>query len=149
MMTQTLQHHLLTFLNWRYAPVVLLVVWLGVIFFFSAQTTIGAKPGITFEVVLRKIAHFFEFFILTFLVYKTADTYRPGKGERNLWIAVIGAVLYAVSDELHQSMVPGRRAAGIDVMIDSFGVFMMAILIILERERQGGKSAKTLFFTLS
>ncbi len=148
MTAQAVRQKVAAFLDWRYAPVILLVLWLGVIFFFSAQTTIGAKPGITFEVVLRKIAHFFEFFILTFLVYKTAATYRPKAFTRNMWIAVICSILYAMSDELHQGVVPGRRAAVIDVMIDSFGVLMMALFMILERERQRGRSAVTRFFTV-
>ena len=40
---------------------------------------------------------------------------------RNILFAFIGAALYAASDELHQSFVPGRHAALVDVAIDSLG----------------------------
>jgi VanZ family protein len=42
-------------------------------------------------------------------------------GWRSLGLALLAAALYAASDELHQSFVPGRHAAWLDVGIDSLG----------------------------
>ncbi|MGQ9583297.1 MAG: VanZ family protein [Thermoplasmatota archaeon] len=46
-------------------------------------------------------------------------------GSRELWIAFCLAalfiLLYALSDEIHQSFVPGREASALDLLIDTLG----------------------------
>jgi VanZ family protein len=45
------------------------------------------------------------------------------------WVLV---VIYAVTDEYHQSFVPGRGASGLDVLIDGAGA---AIALVLDKSR--------------
>lgn len=88
---------------------------MGVIFYLSAQPTVG--PDLPAWV--RVVAHFTEYFLLAALwVWALA----PQLGARALaWAAVI-SVLYAISDEYHQSFVEGRDSDPLDVLTDAAGV---------------------------
>ena len=44
------------------------------------------------------------------------------------WIAFAAGVLYAVSDEVHQSFVAGRQGSALDVAIDALGVACGVVL---------------------
>ena len=69
-----------------------------------------------------------------------------GKGSnissRHLILAWIFATLYSATDELHQSLVPGRHPAVTDIMIDSFGAAVALTLaavscpVIMERSHR-------------
>lgn len=57
--------------------------------------------------------------------YWRAFGYRSDKR----WLAWLFAVMYAVTDEFHQSFVPGRNASIWDVMIfDNFGALLGLLL---------------------
>jgi VanZ family protein len=71
--------------------------------------------------LIRKCAHFVEYFILSLLVLHGI---RAGRKESRFgWTLVaIGIVAgYAALDEFHQSFVPGRGAAVADVLLDTAG----------------------------
>src|ERR1700731_1358570 len=71
--------------------------------------------------LIRKCAHFVEYFTLSLLVLRGI---RAGRRETHLgWALIaIGIVAgYAALDELHQSFVPGREAAVSDVLLDTAG----------------------------
>jgi VanZ family protein len=71
--------------------------------------------------LIRKCAHFVEYFTLSLLVLRGI---RAGRRETHLgWaLTAIGIVAgYAAIDELHQSFVPGREAAASDVLLDTAG----------------------------
>jgi len=73
--------------------------------------------------VIRKLAHFFEYFILGILVYNMIRKY-----DKLVYIGVIICILYAVSDEVHQMLVPGRSCQVTDILIDAFGAFIAIII---------------------
>ena len=80
----------------------------------------------TTVLVVRKCAHVTEFAIFALLLWHAARAtiYKQSAGwSRNATVfATIGAVLFAISDEFHQSFVPGRQGTAMDVLIDSVGV---------------------------
>lgn len=77
---------------------------------------------------VRKTAHFTVYTILGMLLYLLTKTFN-GK-ERNRIIISLGlAFLYACSDEIHQSFVPGRSCEFRDICIDSCGA-LFGILIV-------------------
>jgi VanZ family protein len=84
--------------------------------------------------IIRKCAHFTEYFILSLLILRAI---RAGRHEMRLaWIfAVIILVAgYASLDEFHQSFVPGRTPAVGDVLIDTSGgaaAQIIAALVLL------------------
>lgn len=77
------------------------------------------------QLSIRKTAHVTEYAILALLCLRALRQTRSG--ERRPWntraalIALTITVLYAATDEWHQSFVPGREAAVRDVFIDAAG----------------------------
>jgi hypothetical protein len=101
------------------------LVWAGLIFGFSAVPDLGTGLG-TWDVVLRKIAHFCEYAVLGLLLVRAT--------RREVLAFGIG-VLYAASDELHQHFVPGRHAAVRDVAVDAGGVLAGLVVARTIRSR--------------
>jgi VanZ family protein len=97
--------------------------------------------------LIRKCAHFVEYFILSLLVLRGI---RAGRKESHLgWALVAVGIVggYAALDEFHQSFVPGRGAAVADVLLDTAGgvaAQLVAALLMLwgdVRARQKKKTA--------
>jgi VanZ family protein len=122
--------------NW--APVAL---WAAMIFFFSTDLFSSSNTadflgpllaaiysGITaaqfdaIHLVIRKSAHWTEYFIFSLLLIRALQGHLQSKVDlrRAVWILAIVS-LYALSDELHQAFVPSRTASLADVTIDSVG----------------------------
>lgn len=86
------------------------------------------------EKIIRKIAHFSIYTLVGFLLMALFSTYENIKRKYQIYISAIIGILYAISDEIHQSFTPGRGPKITDVFIDSLGVFfgMAVILLIIE-----------------
>lgn len=99
------------------------LAWAAVIFVFSAQPSLGMGGGYSFQMFLeRKGAHVFEYAVFAALLFRLFAVHAP---ERILESALLGAVvalLYAMSDEIHQLFVPGREGKITDVLIDTLGI---------------------------
>jgi VanZ family protein len=102
------------------APLVLM----GVIFYFSAQSSTGEHPW--WDVIFRKLGHVTGYAMLTALWWWAL---RPVT-RRALPIAICIALAYACTDELHQTFVHGRTGTPVDVLIDSIGMAIAALLIL-------------------
>jgi VanZ family protein len=50
-----------------------------------------------------------------------AAWYGLGWDKKRWWIAGVIIILYAITDEFHQSFMPGRTALWFDVLIDTIG----------------------------
>ncbi len=99
------------------------VLWMGVIFFLSAQPQLPQAPEPWLDFLAKKTAHALEYAILAALARWTLQAYpleRPGR-----W-AWAWAALYALTDEAHQTLVPGRHPSGLDVLIDIGGAWIGA-----------------------
>lgn len=72
----------------------------------------------TARTILRKMAHFTIYTVLGFCVGQSLPPLRP---VRAFWVGVSICFLYACSDELHQSLIPGRSCQFTDVLIDTAG----------------------------
>ena len=91
--------------------------------------------------IVRKAAHFTEYFILFILAYRVIGFYV--KREYIKWYALSIVFLYACSDELHQYFIPGRGPAFKDVLIDTSGGTLGVILSFLyEKRKKKGYEAK-------
>ncbi len=101
---------------------------MAVIFYLSAQPDLGTGLGV-WDTVLRKLAHMTEYGLLWLLWWRAL-----GYGDPRPSIAI--ALLYAVSDELHQSFVDGRHGSPLDVAIDAAGVGLAGLaVVVLSRAR--------------
>ncbi|MEJ7894141.1 MAG: VanZ family protein [Solirubrobacteraceae bacterium] len=85
---------------------------MAVIFFLSAQPSLDSGLG-DWDLILRKLAHMAEFGLLALLWWRALGS--PGP-------AVTIALVYAASDEWHQSFVDGRHGTPTDWVIDAAGV---------------------------
>lgn len=79
---------------------------------------------------VRKAAHVAEYFVLCGLFSIFAMTFDINRFVA-CGVAFIGAVLYAVGDEIHQLFVPGRCGLLKDVLIDSAGALIGAGFVCL------------------
>jgi VanZ family protein len=114
----------------RFGPPLALM---GVIFYLSAQPNLRTELG-TIDLVGRKFVHMAEFGLLWLLWLRAL-----GWNTRAAWAAGAIAVLYAISDEFHQSFVDGRQGAPRDVAIDVAGILLAALLwfrVLLPRRRR-------------
>lgn len=80
---------------------------------------INIKDTGLLSLIIRKLAHFTEYFILGILVINFITRY-----DKKIIIAILLCIIYATSDEIHQIFVPGRSCQIIDIMIDSLGSIM-------------------------
>ena len=70
--------------------------------------------------IIRKSAHFIEFFILGLLVINVVKDYYK-INYKYLIICVLFCLIYSISDEVHQIYVLGRSCQIKDVIIDTIG----------------------------
>lgn len=71
--------------------------------------------------IIRKCAHFTEYFILSLLILRGVRGERRETHLRWALLAIIIVAGYASLDELHQAFVPGRTPAVTDVLLDTTG----------------------------
>jgi VanZ family protein len=71
--------------------------------------------------MIRKCAHFTEYFIFSLLVLRGFRAAEKGMRLRWALLTVLIVAGYASLDEFHQSFVPGRTPAVTDVLIDTIG----------------------------
>ena len=126
---------------------ILVILWMALIFFLSHQGAeeSGALSGGLLEklfiiigfiekilqyefdreilhMLLRKTAHFTAYMILGILLIHALAEAKDLRKKLYLQALVI-AVLYAITDEFHQSFISGRSGEIKDVLIDSSGAF--------------------------
>lgn len=77
------------------------------------------------DLVIKKGAHMLGYGLLAL-----AFCYGLHLDKRLWWLALFLAVLYAISDEYHQSFVPGRHPSWVDVLIFDGGGASLALLAV-------------------
>ena len=124
--------------------VVLIAIWAYVVFNFSSQNG-GDSSGLSRKVVelftknedtinivepyVRKAAHFSEYALGGVLFISLFSTYKWPEGNQ-ITISILLGIWYAITDEVHQLMVPGRHGAVFDVYLDTLG-FSTGVLAML------------------
>src|SRR2546425_86976 len=110
---------------------VLLRVFLW-IFPQASEVTLG-----TIHFLIRKAGHVSEYAILALLAARAFNSStRELLRKRWFWASLLLVVIYALSDEIHQSFVPSRTASIYDSMIDTLGgVTALALLSIRKHRR--------------
>ena len=116
---------------WRVAA----VLWMALIFLLSSSLF---APKMSFDTTLdwfgvfnyfvRKCAHATEFGILTWLLFRSFYPTPVAVDRAKLWSAIV-ALIYAASDEYHQSFVPLRSGKASDVLFDAAGIAIVLFLI--------------------
>jgi len=137
------------------------LVWAGVIFTlstdsFSSEHTANILSLIVRRIlphltehqfhyihhIIRKSAHFTEYFVFCVLIYRGVRGDR--KGWRWTWgiSALAVAAGYSIMDEIHQAFVASRTASPYDSLLDSTGAFFaFAVLFLWFRLRRDAAQA--------
>lgn len=85
------------------------------------------------EKIIRKMAHFSIYTVVGLLLMGLFSTYHLKNNWRVIMTIVIG-ILYAGSDEFHQSFSPGRTPKVTDVYIDTLGVLLGILLVLFVKK---------------
>jgi VanZ family protein len=105
------------------------VLWMGVIFYLSAQPDLPHHPEAALDVVIKKLGHVTEYGVLAALAWWALRDDRDAASWRAFLLAFGVAALYAISDETHQYFVPGRNPQPVDVGFDVAGAALSMLVI--------------------
>ena len=143
---------------WRYGP---LIIWMAFIFFASTSEFSASKtsrfirplllwlfPNITdakialVHTLTRKAAHFTEYAVLGLLAAR-AFSVSSHQWIQRAWfqVATVLIVVYALTDEYHQTFVPSRTGSIYDSGIDIAGGLVALIAFALWRRRRNKAGA--------
>ncbi|NPV66971.1 MAG: VanZ family protein [Anaerolineae bacterium] len=129
----------LSLLVWHWGPVLAAMLMM---FVASAQPKYGPPPGASpftiyfsgvlpvfpglWEFLIKKSAHMIAYGVLALLLARALVAWGV-TARRAAILAVLLALAYALLDEAHQALVPGRHASLTDIGLDAAGasLFMM------------------------
>ena len=94
-------------------------IWMALIFVASGTPREGIPQYGRWDVWVKKGGHVAAYALLTLLWTRALATRLPA--QRAAWLALGIALLYAISDEHHQTFVAGRNGTGRDVLVDMVG----------------------------
>jgi len=103
------------------------LLWMVLIFFFSSRERVSVSDEYTLNFVFFKSLHVLEYAGLYFLLFRATLQENPENKKKARLLALLIAFIYAVSDEVHQSLVPTREGRLLDVGIDTIGMSLMYI----------------------
>ncbi len=143
----------------RALSIILLVLWMGFIFYMSAQpaevssqisgsvieivaekvypsfeelSTVEKTEIVeSFQFIVRKSAHVFAFALLGFLSLLSFVSYTKLRFVVRMLLSFLISVLYAMSDEYHQRFVSGRSCELRDLLLDTIGIVGAILLTTL------------------
>ncbi len=112
------------------------IVIASTIFYVSSLTF---KPETGGAIGVRAIFyHFLIFFLLSFFLSISLI-----KGaNKNIFFIILSmplAIIYGISDEIHQYFVPGRFASIKDIILDTFGILSASFLYIISLYYRNGR----------
>lgn len=101
------------------------IIWMVFIFLMSSQEQFPRTPGFSVA-VMSVLAHIVLYGVLGLLISIAINgTGRPDK--RSMILAVTGAALYGVTDEVHQAFVPGRNPSIFDLFVNTVGATISVV----------------------
>lgn len=98
---------------------------MGMIFFVSAQSRLPDLSRRLSDSLQDVLGHFVAYAILALLVHWALEGF--GIARAGLWTLAI-TFLYGLSDEFHQSFVPGRAVEAADLAADVAGAGLALLL---------------------
>ncbi len=116
--------------SWRWW--LLALAWMGGIYFLSGQSNLPLPVEGWWSGLLSWSAHFTEYAVLAGLLW-LALRLSPKLARHATAIAFALAALYALSDEVHQSFVPGRMPDVRDWLVDLAGAALAVWLLSRSR----------------
>jgi VanZ family protein len=115
----------------RFLPAILMML---AIFLFSAGSAFHTQEPLL-QMIINKGAHMTGYGLLALAFWRMFEF-----DEKRFWLAWLMAVLYALTDEYHQSFVPGRHPSLFDAFFyDALGALIALWLVsrFLKSKRPG------------
>lgn len=104
------------------------VLWAAVIFVLSSQQVLPGLSVSFYDFVFKKSAHMFVYAVLYWLFWRGVDmSFAPENKKVRLYLPFLIVVVYAISDEFHQSLIPSRYATLRDVGYDILGMTIVLL----------------------
>ena len=111
--------------------------WLLAQLLLSLHIHLTPRTFETIHFLIRKLAHGSEYAIFGLLLYHSFEPRHPERWDtRGAFGAVVVAGLFSLTDEYHQSFVPGRTASLVDCGIDTAGALLAMVLLYAGRRRK-------------
>ena len=107
--------------------------WLPVIIYAIIIFSVSSIPGKDIPPVFKyqdTVFHFLEYAGLSLLLNRAL---KDIPGFKRFSLVLILCLLYALSDEWHQSFVPGRNASLYDAAVDGIGAFITSVIYLWRR----------------
>ena len=98
----------------RWLPAILMM---GTIFYFSSIPAKEMPNFVSWDTFVKKSGHMLGYAMLGLAYLRGINAYRW----HSILTVLAGVVIYALSDEYHQSFVAGRTSTFMDVGIDTIG----------------------------
>jgi VanZ family protein len=99
---------------------VAVIAYMGAIFYLSHQPSVPMPMRFPHQ---DKVFHFTAYFLMAGML---THAFLNGGIKRRFWLAFLVAALYGITDEIHQSFVPGRDASFWDWLADACGAWVGA-----------------------
>jgi hypothetical protein len=121
-------------LSWFFVVIIAIAI-----FYVSSLTFANAGPG---GFGWKAVAyHFLAFFFLAFFLLPSIV---GGKNKSLIFVALIIAFMYGISDEFHQLFVPGRSCNFPDAMVDSCGILFAGLIYTVSLRFRKNKNLSSL-----
>jgi VanZ family protein len=123
---------------WKWLPALSIM---GIIFLFSSRSSSQLPNFDWADALVKKSGHVIGYAILAFSYW-----YALGMDKNKRWLAWLLAILYALTDEYHQSYISGRHSSIWDVLIfDDIGALLSLWLATrFMKQKRSGKDADRL-----
>jgi VanZ family protein len=111
------------------------ILYAALIFILSAISSIAPPPRFVLE---DKIYHFIEYGVFSSLLFLAFYHSRRESLKKHVFLlSCIVGITYGLSDEIHQSFVPGRSCEFLDFVADCLGILLVqfGIWLYLKRRR--------------
>ena len=137
------QQDIKPFLSQQISPETLQALLPHIEFSYNGQQVTYTKPYSMLEFFIRKGGHVTEYFILAALFWGTLTTTRLRTRSAFL-LSFALAVLYAATDEYHQTFVPNRTGQLVDLYVDASGALLALLLLFILKIRRDKKASASL-----
>ncbi len=110
----------------RGSSLLLAVLWMAALFYLSSQPSLPTPQWFPHQ---DKLVHAIAYAILGALLLLCMPMKAGGFMPQQALAATLIASLYGISDEFHQSFVPGRQADVLDWAADTGGALLATLLL--------------------
>lgn len=100
------------------------VMCMFLIFSLSSRQRISVSEITSINFIFFKTLHIIEYAVLFFLLFRAFFKTTTLPLHRIFFITIFISIIYAFTDELHQTFVPTREGSPRDIVIDTIGILL-------------------------